>query len=87
MHLGHVAIQLGDWVELTSEIVLRGELPGQPPECPKPPLPLAVGGSSATSSHVTRTTGAMTSCAIRMPRDTVNGIGPKLINGTRSSPR
>jgi len=54
------------------------------PEWPKPPAARTVAGNSATSSHVTRATGATTSCAIRIPRDTTNGSRPKLINGTRS---
>src|SRR5258706_12649178 len=45
----------------------------QTPEWPKPPLPRLVSGRSTTSSHVTRTTGATTSCAIRMPRATTKG--------------
>src|SRR5947209_17524790 len=59
----------------------------QTPECPNPPPARVVAGNSATSSHATRTTGATMSCAIRIPRDTRNVAEPRLMSGTRISPR
>ena len=38
----------------------------------------AVAGNSRTSSHVTRATGATTSCAIRMPRDTTEWLATEV---------
>src|SRR6185295_5663344 len=51
------------------------------PEWPKPCPPRPVAGSASTSSQVTLTTGATTSWAMRMPRDTRNVSRPRLING------
>ena len=57
------------------------------PVWPKPPAPRMVAGSSSTSDHVTRGTGATRSCAIRMPRSTTKGASPRLTSATMTSPR
>src|SRR5690606_21283027 len=60
---------------------------GPVPVDPKPPAPRALPGSSSTTSHVTRTTGATTSCAMRMPRSITTGSAPRLTSATLTSPR
>src|SRR5204862_78562 len=59
----------------------------RPSVLPKPPLPRAVGGSVATSSHIADTTGAITSCAMAWPRFTVTGAVPRFTSSTCSWPR
>ncbi len=57
------------------------------PVDPNPPAPRSLSGSADTVSHVTRVTGATTSCAMRMPRSIVTGAAPRLMSATFTSPR
>jgi hypothetical protein len=57
------------------------------PVWPKPPAPRPVAGRCSIGSHATRLTGAITSCAMRIPGSTSNGDAPWLISSTFTSPR
>src|SRR5262249_40864065 len=57
------------------------------PVWPKPPAPRALAPSDSASTHSARGTLWSTSCAIRSPRATVNGAGPRFWTITRTSPR
>src|SRR5207237_7585058 len=59
----------------------------RPSVLPKPPLPRALAGSAATSSHTADVTGAITSCAIRSPRRTGTDAVPWFTSRTCTSPR
>ena len=50
-------------------------------------LPRSVPGNASTGCQAARVTGATTSCAMRMPRSTAKGPGPRLISATFTSPR
>src|SRR3989337_257944 len=54
---------------------------------PKPPGPRTVPPSASAATISTEATGAITSCAMRIPRRTRKGSRPWLISSTISSPR
>lgn len=66
-----------------SSLALLFQLPVEP----KPPLPREVSSRDATFTMCVRTTGAITSWAIRMPRVIATDSLPRLISSTWISPR
>ncbi len=88
LHAQFVAIKPVEGAVLRAHDWLMGcARRAQRPVEPKPPSPRAVEGSSSTSRMSARATGAMTSCAIRMPWVTAKGSRPMLISAILSSPR
>ena len=61
--------------------------PHSVPVEPNPPGPRTVSSNASRRTHSTRACWATTSCAMRMPRSTVNGSRPWFTSSTFTSPR